>query len=140
MDKEELKNIIDPNRKNRPVPTGQMNLGSIVKLLGREKLGASVTTSDGDSIGLPYSYTNHPMDLAFSPSAFPITVSELIKICHDTMNRTFHGSFKMTHATLVWVSKIGDLTGKAVIDVIHVDGSVKLLLKNITQDKIKELL
>ena len=139
MDKEKLKTVIDPDRnRRRKTPVNhQMNLGSLIKLLRREHPRNKVITSEGNSIGIPFTY-GQPGDLVFAVSGLPITVSELIKVCEEIMTRNFRrrdGSFfRITHAALLWNSPIGNSERKMIVDVISAEDTVKLLLKNTPQD------
>ena len=139
MDKNNIKDmiILDRNRRRRTPVNHQMNLGNLIKLLRREHPRNKVITSEGDSIGTPFTY-GQPGDLIFAVSGLPITVSELIKVCEEIMTRNFirrDGSFfRITHAALLWNSPIGNSERKMIVDVISVEDTAKLLLKNTPQD------
>ena len=112
----------------------QMNLGSLIKALSRERTGLYVVTSNGDSPGMPHMYHGYYSDMAFEPSTELITVAEFIQVCDAAMALPFMGAegeeLFIKPNTPVWISSTGTYSGNAIVDLIPLDGAISLTIKN----------
>jgi len=146
--KENIKLLTKQLVPKRPVYRAdyQMTLGSVIKALNKERTGVPVYaeflgTSIG-SPGLPHSYYGYPSDLAFAPNVIPITVAEFLKICQDSVDKSFIASdsspgFYRDHTikigSPVWVSQIDSASMLAIVDVISENSSVILKTEKIEE-------
>ena len=118
----------------------QMTLGSLIKALWKERTGLEIKITDKHYPGRPHSYYGYHTDLAFEPTEDPITVVEFLKICEDSIGKSFitadhfnefYKDYVMDSSAPVWISTLGQASQKGIVDIVPTDGYIKLVTENI---------
>ncbi|SVD99530.1 uncharacterized protein METZ01_LOCUS452384, partial [marine metagenome] len=119
-----------------------MSLGSLIKLLQRERVGLPVILSSvyqgytDKYPGMPHSYYGYPADLAFEPSTSPINVAGFLAVCETAIRASFVGpdhaedyyrDYIMQANTPVWISEIDTASKNGIVDLVPTDGYIKLV-------------
>ena len=137
MPNKQIKEIIARTMPSTRIPDRadhQMNLGSLIKALSRERDGLLVMTSNGDSPGMPHMYYGYASDVAFNVSNAPITVAEFLDVCDDAMGKPFMGTqgedLVIKPNMPVWISDVGVETSNAIVDLVPTNGFIKLIIKH----------
>lgn len=88
-----------------------LTLGRLVAELEKADGSLSVQFEDGGAPCEPHSYRGYYSDLAFESDPKPITVSEFLDICRQSLGASFEGykggDFEMHEATPLWRSNYG---------------------------------
>jgi len=127
----------------------QMNLGSLIKALSKERTGLPVyiefPAMTFGSPGVPHSYYGYHSDLAFEPTTKSITVSEFLEICEHCIGKSLvapddsHGGFyrdyTMQATTPCWISKLDSASNLGIVDVVSTVDSVTLKTKEIKEEE-----
>jgi hypothetical protein len=129
----------------------QMSLGSLIKALQKERVGLPIKVGPEESNmtpGMPHSYYGHHSDLAFKPSTDPITVAEFLKVCEDSMYKSFvapdgspgfYQDYTMIENTPLWISELDTASKMGIVDIVPTDGYIQLVTKIIEEEEIKQL-
>ena len=146
------KEIIDKIRKGIPRfkqhGKYQMSLGALIKALQKERVGLLVKITDKHYPGRSHSYFGYHTDLAFEPTEDPITVAEFLKICEDSVGKSFitadhFEEFYKDHIMQInaalWISTLGQASQKGIVDLVPTDGYIKLVTENIEKDPEEEV-
>ena len=127
----------------------QMSLGSLIKILQRERVGLPVILSSvyqgytDKYPGMPHSYYGYPADLAFEPSTSPINVAGFLAVCETAIRASFVGpdhaedyyrDYIMQANTPVWFSGIDTASKIGIVDIVPTDGYIKLVTKIIEEE------
>ena len=127
----------------------QMSLGGLIKALQKERIGLQVILSAVHpeyTIKNPvmaHSYYGYHTDLAFEPSEDPITVAEFLKLCEDSVGKSFvmadhFEKFYKDHTMRInaplWISTLDQASKEGIVDLVPTDGYIKLITKTIEQD------
>jgi hypothetical protein len=114
-----------------------VTLGQMIERLKACQPDKVVVCSDAISEhpGSASSYRGYYSDLAFEPTAEPITVGALLAECEAALGRPFTGykggEFPMEADTPLWVAPYGHSGGRAIVDVQETDGAVTLVIKQV---------
>ena len=124
----------------------QMSLSGLIKALQRERSGLPVILSSVHPEytikypGMPHSYYGYHTDLAFKPTEDPITVAEFLKICEDSIGKSFiiadhfdefYKDYVIQINAPLWISPLGQASHKAIVDLVPTDGYIELVTKTI---------
>ena len=124
----------------------QMSLSGLIKALQRERSGLPVILSSVHPEytikypGMPHSYYGYHTDLAFKPTEDPITVAEFLKICEDSIGKSFiiadhfdefYKDYVIQINAPLWISPLGQASQKAIVDLVPTDGYIELVTKTI---------
>ena len=124
----------------------QMSLSGLIKALQRERSGLPVILSSVHPEytikypGMPHSYYGYHTDLAFKPTEDPITVAEFLKICEDSIGKSFiiadhfdefYKDYVLQINAPLWISPLGQASHKAIVDLVPTDGYIELVTKTI---------
>ena len=124
----------------------QMSLSGLIKALQRERSGLPVILSSVHPEytikypGMPHSYYGYHTDLAFEPTEDPITVAEFLKICEDSIGKSFiiadhfdefYKDYVIQINAPLWISPLGQASQKAIVDLVPTDGYIELVTKTI---------
>ena len=150
MDEEKLLNEIKKGIPKRPKERGdyQMSLGALIKALQKERTGLLVKITDKHYPGRSHSYFGYHTDLAFEPTEDPITVAEFLKLCKDSVGKSFitadhfdefYKDYVMQIGAPLWISTLGQASQKGIVDIVPTDGYIKLVTKHIEEEEIKQL-
>jgi len=127
----------------------QMSLSGLIKALQKERIGLPVILSTVHPEytikypGMPHSYYGYHTDLAFEPTEDPITVAEFLKICEDSVGKSFiiadhfdefYKDYVMQINAPLWISTLGQASQKAIVDLVPTNGYITLITKTIEQD------
>ena len=140
MDKKEILKDIDLNiPKYKQHGQYQMNLGSLIKALTRERPSLPVYLEfpaiTFGSPGTPHSFYGYHSDLAFEPQTETVTGGEFLKTCQDCIRKSFlapdgspgfYRDYTMEINTPVWISKLDEASDLGIIDVISTVDSITL--------------
>ena len=125
----------------------QMTLGSLIKALKRERTGLLVKITEKHYPGNTHSYFGQHTDFAFEPSEDPITVAELLKECESSIGKSFitadnpqapdryYKDYVMQSNAPLWVSTLGEASKKGIVDLVPIDGYIKLVIKTIEEEE-----
>ena len=89
---------------------------------------------------MPHSYYGYHTDLAFKPTEDPITVAEFLKICEDSIGKSFiiadhfdefYKDYVIQINAPLWISPLGQASQKAIVDLVPTDGYIELVTKTI---------
>ena len=125
----------------------QMTLGSLIKALQRERVGLLVKITDKHYPGRSHSYFGYHTDLAFEPTEDPITVAEFLKECEDSVGKSFitadhfdefYKDYVMQIGAPLWISTLGQASQKGIVDLVPIDGYIKLVTKTIEEVEVVE--
>ena len=126
----------------------QMSLGALIKSLQKERAGLLVKITDKHYPGNSHSYFGYHTDLAFEPTEDPITVTEFLKICEDSVGKSFitadhfdefYKDYVMQINAPLWISTLGQASQKGIVDIVPTDGYIKLVTQHIEEEEIKQL-
>ena len=143
----EVKKLI-PKYKHRA--KYQMSLGALIKALQKERAGLFVKIGPEESNmtpGMPHSYYGHHSDLAFKPSTDPITVAEFLKVCEDSMYKSFvapdgspgfYQDYTMIVNTPLWISELDTASKMGIVDVVPTDDYIQLVTQHIEEEEASE--
>ena len=143
MDSKEIMSEIKKSFPKRPKERGdyQMTLGSLIKALWKERTGLLVKITDKHYPGRSHSYFGYHTDLAFEPTEDPITVAEFLKLCEDSIGKsfitadhvtdTYYKDYIMQSDASLWISTLGQASKKGIVDLVPTDGYIKLVTENI---------
>ena len=124
----------------------QMSLSGLIKALQRERSGLPVILSSVHPEytikypGMAHSYYGYHTDLAFEPTEDPITVAEFLKICEDSIGKSFiiadhfdefYKDYVIQINAPLWISPLGQASHKAIVDLVPTDGYIELVTKTI---------
>ena len=121
----------------------QMSLGGLIKALRKERIGLFVKLTETHYPGKPHSYYGYHTDLAFEAVEEPITVAEFLKVCEDSVGKSFvmadhFEKFYKDHTMRInaplWISTLDQASKKGIVDLVPTDGYIKLITKTIEQD------
>ena len=126
----------------------QMNLGSLIKALSKERTGLPVYVDfpaiTFGSPGTPHSYYGYHSDLAFEPSMETVTVAEFLETCKHCIGKSlvapddsqggFYRDYTMQATTPCWISKLDTASDLGIIDVVSTVDSVILKTKEIAEE------
>ena len=145
------KEIIDKIRKGIPKVKQhgkyQMSLGALIKALQKERVGLLVKITDKHYPGRSHSYFGYHTDLAFEPTEDPITVAEFLKECEDSVGKSFitadhfdefYKDYVMQIGAPLWISTLGQASQKGIVDLVPIDGYIKLVTKTIEEVEVVE--
>ena len=131
----------------------QMSLGSLIKLLQRERVGLPVILSSvyqgytDKYPGMPHSYYGYPADLAFEPSTSPINVAGFLAVCETAIRASFVGpdhaedyyrDYIMQANTPIWISEIDTASKNGIVDVVAAVDHVALIIETIEEEEEEE--
>ena len=130
----------------RPKERGdyQMSLGALIKALQKERTGLLVKITDKHYPGRSHSYFGYHTDLAFEPTEDPITVAEFLKLCEDSVGKSFitadhfdefYKDYVMKIGAPLWISTLGQASQKGIVDLIPTDGYIKIVTKTIEEEE-----
>jgi len=142
------KKIMDEVKKSIPKFTYrskyQMSLSGLIKALQKERVGLFITIGVSSMApGNPHSYYGYHTDLAFEPSTEPITVAEFLKLCEDSVGKSFvmadhFKEFYKDHIMQInaplWISEIDTASKTGIVDLVPTEGYIQLITKTIEQD------
>jgi hypothetical protein len=146
MNKREIMDRIKQGIPKKPKQHGQyqMTLGSLIKALQRERVGLFITIGVSSMApGKPHSYYGYHTDLAFEPSTEPITVAGLLKLCEDSVGKSFvmadhFEKFYKDHTMQInaplWISTLNQASKEGIVDLVPTEGYIQLITKTIEQD------
>jgi hypothetical protein len=134
------------NRKMKPRPRGdnQMNLGTLIKALTREREVLTVRIDAGDSRyddkypGVPHGYAGYQGDLAFTATTTPVTVIEFLALCKSIVMKPSMGpdpTFSRRIQDPAWISDIGVASKMGIVDVVPRNGEIILVVASIPDYK-----
>ena len=140
-----------PTEKPKPHGSKQMSLGSLIKLLQKERIGLPVhINNSGNEMwsegypGMPHSYYGYPADLAFTLVQTSITVAQFLVVCESAIRASFVGpdhsedyyrDYIMKANTPVWISEIDTASKNGIVDVVSAVDSVSLIIKPIEEEE-----
>ena len=122
-----------------------MSLGALIKALQKERTGLLVKITDKHYPGNTHSYFGYHTDLAFEPTEDPITVAEFLKLCEDSVGKSFitadhfaefYNDHIMQINAPVWISTLGQASQKGIVDLVPTDGYIKLVTENIEEVEV----
>ena len=125
----------------------QMSLSGLIKALQRERVGLLVKITDKHYPGRSHSYFGYHTDLAFEPTEDPITVAEFLKLCEDSVGKSFitadhfdefYKDYVMKIGAPLWISTLGQASQKGIVDLVPIDGYIKLVTKTIEEVEVVE--
>lgn len=113
-----------------------LTLGKLIEKLKSVDAGLRVVCSDNqDAPGEAMSYRGYYSDLAFEPTAEPVTAGALLARCEAALDTEMTGykggEFRMGADVPLWVSAYGSASGRAVMDLIVVGDAAALVIKQI---------
>jgi len=114
-----------------------LTLGKLIEALEGVAPDTVVVCSDNISEhpGGAISYRGYYSDLAFKPSAKPVTVAELLAEAKNALNQEFTGykggEFLMGPDAPLWIAQYGQSGGRAIIDISVTDGAATLIIKQV---------
>jgi len=146
MDSKEIMSEIKKVFPKRPKERGdyQMSLGALIKALQKERTGLLVKITDKHYPGRSHSYFGYHTDLAFEPTEDPITVAEFLKLCEDSVGKSFitadhfdefYKDYVMKIGAPLWISTLGQASQKGIVDLIPTDGYIKIVTKTIEEEE-----
>jgi len=146
MDSKEIMSEIKKIFPKRPKERGdyQMSLGALIKALQKERTGLLVKITDKHYPGRSHSYFGYHTDLAFEPTEDPITVAEFLKLCEDSVGKSFitadhfdefYKDYVMKIGAPLWISTLGQASQKGIVDLIPTDGYIKIVTKTIEEEE-----
>ena len=146
MDSKEIMSEIKKSFPKRPKERGdyQMSLGALIKALQKERTGLLVKITDKHYPGRSHSYFGYHTDLAFEPTEDPITVAEFLKLCEDSVGKSFitadhfdefYKDYVMQIGAPLWISTLGQASQKGIVDLVHTDGYIKIVTKTIEEEE-----
>ena len=149
MDSKEIMSEIKKGFPKRPKERGdyQMSLGALIKALQKERTGLLVKITDKHYPGRSHSYFGYHTDLAFEPTEDPITVAEFLKECEDSVGKSFitadhfdefYKDYVMQIGAPLWISTLGQASQKGIVDLVPIDGYIKLVTKTIEEVEVVE--
>ena len=149
MDSKEIMSEIKKVFPKRPKERGdyQMSLGALIKALQKERTGLLVKITDKHYPGRSHSYFGYHTDLAFEPTEDPITVAEFLKLCEDSVGKSFitadhfdefYKDYVMQIGAPLWISTLGQASQKGIVDLVPTDGYIKLVTKTIEEVEVVE--
>ena len=149
MDSKEIMSEIKKSFPKRPKERGdyQMSLGALIKALQKERTGLLVKITDKHYPGRSHSYFGYHTDLAFEPTEDPITVAEFLKECEDSVGKSFitadhfdefYKDYVMQIGAPLWISTLGQASQKGIVDLVPIDGYIKLVTKTIEEVEVVE--
>ena len=149
MDSKEIMSEIKKIFPKRPKERGdyQMSLGALIKALQKERTGLLVKITDKHYPGRSHSYFGYHTDLAFEPTEDPITVAEFLKLCEDSVGKSFitadhfdefYKDYVMKIGAPLWISTLGQASQKGIVDLIPTDGYIKIVTKTIEEVEVVE--
>ena len=149
MDSKEIMSEIKKGFPKRPKERGnyQMSLGALIKALQKERVGLLVKITDKHYPGRSHSYFGYHTDLAFEPTEDPITVAEFLKECEDSVGKSFitadhfdefYKDYVMQIGAPLWISTLGQASQKGIVDLVPIDGYIKLVTKTIEEVEVVE--
>jgi hypothetical protein len=121
----------------------QMSLGALIKALQKERVGLLVKITDKHYPGRSHSYFGYHTDLAFEPTEDPITVAEFLKLCEDSVGKSFitadhFDEFYKDHVMQInaalWISTLGQASQKGIVDLVPARSYIKLVTEIIEKD------
>ena len=122
----------------------QMTLGSLIKALQKERDGLFVRIDSGFYPGTSHSYYGYPSDLAFERGTVPITVAQFLVVCETAIGTSFVGpdhssdyyrDYIMQANTPTWISEIDTASKIGIVDVVPIDGYIKLVTETIEEEQ-----
>ena len=149
MDSKEIMSEIKKGFPKRPKERGdyQMSLGALIKALQKERTGLLVKITDKHYPGRSHSYFGYHTDLAFEPTEDPITVAEFLKECEDSVGKSFitadhfdefYKDYVMQIGAPLWISTLGQASQKGIVDLVPIDGYIKIITKTIEEVEVVE--
>jgi hypothetical protein len=114
-----------------------MTLGKLIEKLKSVDGDLRVVCSDNqdEAPGEAMSYRGYYSDLAFKPTAEPVTVGALLARCEAALDTEMTGykggEFRMGADTPLWVAPYGSCPGRAVMDIVVVGETAALVIKQI---------
>ena len=149
MDSKEIMSEIKKGFPKRPKERGdyQMSLGALIKALQKERTGLLVKITDKHYPGRSHSYFGYHTDLAFEPVEEPVTVAEFLKECEDSVGKSFitadhfdefYKDYVMQIGAPLWISTLGQASQKGIVDLVPIDGYIKLVTKTIEEVEVVE--
>ena len=121
----------------------QMNLGSLIKILNKERTGLPVILSsvyqgyDDGYPGTPHSYHGYPEDLAFTPTTKIITVGKFLEVCQHCIDSSFNNHIMKTN-TPIWISGLNKASDLGIVDVDSTANFVTLMTKEIKEEEASD--
>lgn len=110
MDTQQLVDLVLAASERDRMKT-MVTLGEMVAALAAAPRNAHVETDQGGSLSSPHSYRGYYSDLAFEPSADPVSVEQLLAAAREALGSTFQGykggDYTMSKATPVWLAEHG---------------------------------
>ena len=145
MDKKEIINELKKSTpKFKQHGQYQMSLGGLIKALQKERVGLFITIGVSNMTpGKSHSYYGYHTDLAFEPSKTPITVTEFLKVCEDSVEKSFvmadhFEEFYKDHIMQInaplWISTVNQASKTGIVDLVLTNGYIQLITKTIEQD------
>lgn len=111
-----------------------VTLGRMIEAMKQANPDAVVSLDFGGHPGGPISYRGYYADLAFEPSNEPITARAFLKVCQESLGKTFEGykggDFLMGEDAPLWSASYGTSSdGRAIVDVVQQPDRVVLKTK-----------